>query len=297
MTRKFPVLLALALTTGAASVAADEMTGTLKKIADSKTIVLGHRESAVPFAYYDENQKVVGYSYDLAQKIVEAVKAELKLADLQVKLIPVTAQNRIPLLLNDTIDLECGATTNNPERRNQVAFSNTLFIAGIRLMTKRDSGIKDFSDLAKKTVVTTKGTTSETLLRKLDKEQKLGLKFLVEKEHGIAFKQLETGRAKAFVMDDVLLAGERAKAGNPAEWVITGTPQSREAYGCILRKEDGPFKKLVDEALAKAMTSGEAEVLYKKWFESPIPPKRANLDYPLSEDMRGLFKEPNDREF
>jgi glutamate/aspartate transport system substrate-binding protein len=268
---------------------------TLDKIKASGVITLGHRESSVPFSYYDDKQQVVGYSYELQMKAVEAVKEALKLPSLTVKLNPVTSQNRIPLVQNGTVDLECGSTTNNLERQKQVAFSNTLFVIGTRLMTRKDSGVKDFADLAGKNVVTTAGTTSERLLRKMNEEKKMGMSIISAKDHGESFLTLETGRAVAFMMDDALLYGERAKAKKPDEWVVVGTPQSREAYGCMLRKDDPAFKKVVDDAIARAMTSGEAEKLYQKWFLSPVPPKGLNLNFALSDDMKALFKGPNDK--
>lgn len=270
---------------------------TLKKIKDSGTIALGHRESSIPFSYYDDKQQVVGYSQELMLKVVDAVKAELKLPTLAVKLTPVTSQNRIPLVQNGTVDIECGSTTNNAERARQVAFSNTIFIIGTRLMTKKESGIKDFPDLAGKNVVTTAGTTSERLIRKMNEEKKLGMNIISAKDHGESFLTLETGRAVAFMMDDALLYGEMAKAKRPADWTVTGTPQSFEAYGCMMRKDDPGFKKLVDAALAKAMTSGDAATIYKKWFTQPIPPKGLNLNFPLSDAMQKLFKAPNDKAF
>jgi glutamate/aspartate transport system substrate-binding protein len=228
-------------------------------------------------------------------KAVDAVKKELKLPQLQVKLTPITSQNRIPLVQNGTIDIECGSTTNNLERQQQVAFSNTLFIIGTRLLTRKDSGVKDFPDLKGKNVVTTAGTTSERLIRKMNEEKAMGMNIISARDHGESFLTLQSGRAVAFMMDDALLAGEMAKARKPDEWHIVGTPQSKEAYGCMMRKDDAAFKKVVDAAIAEAMTSGEAEKLYKKWFLSPIPPKGLNLNLPLSDDMKALFKNPNDK--
>ncbi len=289
-------LIAAALSVLAATSAlAAEPTGTLKKIKDSGTISLGHRESSIPFSYYDEKQHVVGYSHELMLKAVDAVKKDLKLSNLQIKLTPVTSQNRIPLVQNGTIDIECGSTTNNLERQQQVSFSDTIFIIGTRLLTKKDSGIRDFPDLKGKNVVTTAGTTSERLLRKYDEDNKMGMNIISARDHGESFLTLQSGRAVAFMMDDALLAGEMAKAKKPDEWHIVGKPMSREAYGCMLRKDDAPFKKVVDAAIAQAMTSGEAEKLYKKWFQSPIPPKGLNLNLPLSDDMKELFKHPNDK--
>lgn len=277
-------------------VAAQE-SSTLKKIKDSGVISLGHRESSIPFSYYDGKQQVVGYSHEIALKIVEAIKKELNAPKLQVKLTPITSQNRIPLVQNGTIDFECGSTTNNTERQQQVAFSNTIFIIGTRLMTKTNSGIKDFPDLAGKNVVTTAGTTSERALRKMNEEKSMKMNIISAKDHGEAFLTLQSGRAVAFMMDDALLYGERAKARRPKDWVVVGTPQSREAYGCMMRKDDPRFKKLVDDTIAKMQTSSEAKKLYDKWFTRPIPPKRLNLNFSLSEDMQALFMNPNDKAF
>ena len=281
----------------AAPPAAQELSGTLKKIKDAKTIVLAHRESSIPFSYYDDRQQVVGYSHELALKIVEAVKRRINLPDLRVKLNPVTSQTRIPLMTNGTIDLECGSTTNNTERQRQVAFSNTLFLIGTRLLARKNSGIRDFPDLSGKTVVTTAGTTSERLLRKMNEEKKMNMNIISAKNHGEAFLVVESGRAAAFMMDDALLYGELAKAKNPGEWVVTGKPASFEAYGCMLRKDDPQFKKLVDDTLAGIMKSGEIERIYNKWFMSPVPPKGLNLNFPMSDELRALFKNPNDKAF
>lgn len=277
--------------------AQEELTGTLKKIKDAGTISVGHRESSIPFSYYDDKNQVVGYSQELVLKVVDAVKQKLNMPNLQVKLIPVTSQNRIPLIQNGTIDIESGSTTNNLERQKQVDFSNTMFIIGTRLLVKKDSPIKDFPDLKGKNVVVTAGTTSERLIREMNEKNAMGMNIISAKDHGESFLTLQSGRAAAFMLDDALLAGERAKARNPNDWIIVGTPQSKEAYGMMLTKGDTQFKKLVDDVIAKAQTSGEAEKLYTKWFMSPIPPKGLNLNLPLSDDMKQLFKSPNDKAF
>lgn len=268
---------------------------TLQRIDADGVISLGHRESSIPFSYYDDKQNVIGYSHEMALKIVDAVKTKLNKPDLKVKLTPVTSQNRIPLVTNRTIDIECGSTTNNAERAQQVAFSNTIFVIGTRLMTRANSGIKDFPDLKGKTVVTTAGTTSERLLRKMNQDKSMGMNIISAKDHGESFLTLSTGRAVAFMMDDALLAGERAKSSTPNDFVIVGTPQSHEAYGCMMRKGDPEFKKVVDDAIAKVETSGEVDAIYKKWFESPIPPKGLNLNFPPSEEIKALYKSPNDK--
>ncbi len=289
------VAAAVALVAVAAPASGGDLGPTLEKVEAAGAVTLGHRESSIPFSYYDDRQQVVGYSQELMLRVVEAVKAELRLPALAVKLVPVTSQNRIPLVQNGTVDIECGSTTHNAERARQVAFSTTIFVVETRLMTRANSGIKDFGDLRGKNVVTTAGTTSERLLRKLDAERKLGMNVISAKDHGEAFLTLETGRAVAFMMDDALLYGEMAKAKRPSDWVVTGTPQSREAYGCMMRKGDARFKKLVDATLTRVMTSGQAEVIYRKWFQSPIPPRGLNLNFPLSDAMKKLYRAPDDR--
>lgn len=270
---------------------------TLKKIKETGSITLGHRESSIPFSYYDDKQQVIGYSHEMMLKAVDAIKAELKLAKLDVKLMPVTSANRITLLQNGTVDMECGSTTNNLERQKQVGFSTSIFVIGTRLMAKKDAGVKDFPDLAGKNVVTTAGTTSERLIRKMNEEKQMKMNIISAKDHGESFLTLESGRAVAFMMDDALLFGEMAKAKRPGDWAVVGTAQSKEAYGCMLRKDDAGFKKVVDAALSKAMTSGEAEKIYNKWFMNPIPPKGLNLNMPLSDDMKALYKAPNDKAY
>jgi len=270
---------------------------TLKKIKDTGTITLGHRESSIPFSYYDDKQQVIGYSHELMLKAVEGIKNELKMAKVETRLMPVTSANRITLVQNGTVDIECGSTTNNLERQKQVGFSTTIFVIGTKLLTKKDSGIKDFADLAGKNVVTTAGTTSERLIRKMNEDKKMGMSIISAKDHGEAFLTLETGRATAFMMDDALLYGEMAKAKRASDWVVVGTAQSKEAYGCMVRKDDPVFKKVVDAALTKAMTSGDAEKIYAKWFMNPIPPKGLNLGMPMSDEMKELYKAPNDKAF
>ena len=287
-------LIAAALAT---TPALSQESATLKKIKDTGTITLGHRESSIPFSYYNDQQQVIGYSQELMMKVVDAIKSDLKLAKLDTKLMPVTSANRITLVQNGTVDIECGSTTNNTERQKQVSFSTSIFIVGTRLLTKKTSGISDFPDLAGKNVVVTAGTTSERLLRKLNEDKQMKMSIISAKDHGESFLTLETGRAVAFMMDDALLYGEIAKAKKPGDWAVVGKPMSEEAYGCMLRKDDPGFKKVVDAALTKAMTSGEAEKIYNKWFLNPIPPKGLNLSMPLPDDLKALYKAPNDKAF
>ncbi|WP_037586593.1 glutamate/aspartate ABC transporter substrate-binding protein [Stenoxybacter acetivorans] len=268
---------------------------TLQKIKDSGTIVLGYRESSIPFSYVaDQPGQPVGYAHDLEMKIVDAVKKELGLPELKVRYNPITSQNRIPLTVNGTIDVECGSTTNNAERQKQVAFSVAFFEIGTRLMVGKGSDIKDFTDLKGKTVTTTAGTTSERLLKAYDESQKMGMNIISAKDHNEGFLMLQNGRAQAFMMDDVLLAGERAKSADPAKWEIVGKPMSFERYGCMLRKDDASFKTVVDNALTETYKSGEINTLYSKWFEQPIPPKGMNMQFPMSELVKSIIATPTD---
>ncbi|KQN54267.1 MULTISPECIES: glutamate/aspartate ABC transporter substrate-binding protein [unclassified Erwinia] len=297
--RKLALCLALAGVTSGVAYAEDAAPAaqgaTLDKIAKNGVVVVGHRESSVPFSYYDNQRNVVGYSQAYSDAIVAAIKKQLNKPDLQVKFLPITSQNRIPLLQNGTYDFECGSTTNNLERQKQASFSNSIFVVGTRLLVKKGGPVKDFADLKGKTVVVTSGTTSEILLNKMNDEQKLNMRIISAKDHGDSFRTLESGRAVAFMMDDALLAGERAKAKKPSDWEILGTPQSHEAYGCMLRKDDADFKKLLDTTIAQEQTSGEAAKWFDRWFKQPIPPKNMTMDFELSDDMKALFKAPNDK--
>ena len=269
--------------------------GTLDKIKESGVIVLGHRDASIPFSYLADGPNPIGYSHDLQLKVVEAVKKQLKMPNLQVKYNLVTSQTRIPLVQNGTVDLECGSTTNNLERQKQVAFSVGIFEIGTRLMTAKTSGVKDFPDLKGKNVVTTAGTTSERLLKAINAEKQMGMNIISAKDHGESFLMLESGRAVAFMMDDALLYGEMAKAKNPANWVVTGKPQSFEIYGCMMRKDDPAFKKVVDDAIKATYKSGEVNKIYSKWFMSPVPPKGLNLNFPMSDEFKELVAKPTDK--
>ncbi|WP_308724752.1 glutamate/aspartate ABC transporter substrate-binding protein [Metapseudomonas otitidis] len=296
--RTLPKVLAAAIaaTLISAPAIADELTGTLKKIKDSGTIVLGHRDASIPFSYLGtEPGKPIGYSHDLQLKVVEAVKKELALPDLKVRYNLVTSQTRIPLVQNGTVDIECGSTTNNLERQKQVDFSVGIFEVGTRLLSKKTAGINDFADLKGKNVVTTAGTTSERLLKSMNAEKQMGMNIISAKDHGESFLMLESGRAVAFMMDDALLYGEMAKAKKPDDWVVTGQPQSFEIYGCMVRKGDEAFKKVVDKAIADVFASGEINGIYDKWFTQPIPPKNLNLNFPMSDELKKLIATPTDK--
>ena len=279
---------------------AAELTGTLKKINDSGTITLAHRDSSIPFSYIaDASGKPVGYSHDIQVAIVEALKKDLNKPDLQVKYNLVTSQTRIPLIQNGTADIECGSTTNNAERAQQVDFTVNIFEIGTRLLVKKDKDGKpsyaDFADLKGKNVVTTAGTTSERILKSMNADKQMGMNVISAKDHGESFQMLESGRAVAFMMDDALLAGEAAKAKKASDWEVTGTPQSYEIYGCMVRKGDEPFKKAVDDAIKATYASGQINKIYDKWFQAPIPPKGLNLNFPMSDELKALIANPTDK--
>lgn len=292
MNRFFRLALFLgALLAATASLAAP---GTLDRIRAEGVIHLGYRASSAPFSYLDANGKVQGYSHEFALRIVEAVQRHLGLKKLEIRLVPITSQNRFLLVDSGRIDLECGSTTHNQDRERLATFSNTLFIAGTRLLTRSSSKIHDFDDLGGQRVVTTAGTTSDQLLYRLNAEREIAMTILSARDHDDAFATLEAGRASAYMMDDALLYGARAKAARPADWHVTGKPKSFEAYACMLKKGDLAFKRVVDEAIVVSMRSGEAERLYAQWFTQPIPAHGLNLEFPLSDAMRALFRNPND---
>jgi glutamate/aspartate transport system substrate-binding protein len=276
----------------AAPVTAQELTGTLKKVKESGTITIGHRDSSIPFSYYDDKQNVVGYAMDICMKIVDAVKAELKMPNLQVKLNPVTSATRIPLMANGTVDLECGSTTNNLDRQKQVAFTNTHFVTANRYVAKKSSNFKTLNDLKGKTVVSTAGTTNLKWLTEENGKQNLGMNILTAKDHAEAFLMVETDRAAAFFMDDILLASLVAGAKAPADYVISSEAYSVEPYGIMLRKDDPAFQKVADDATAKLYTSGAITPIYEKWFLKPIPPKNINLNLPPSPQLKNEFAKP-----
>ncbi len=269
--------------------------GTLKKIKDTGTITLGFRDSSIPFSYLDENQKPVGYAMDICLKIVDAVKAELKLPALEVKYNPVTSATRIPLIANGTVDLECGSTTNNVDRQKQVAFTNTHFLTASRFVVKKDSKITTIEGLKGKTVVSTSGTTNIRQLNDANLQKKLGINILSAKDHAEAFLMVETDRAAAFVMDDILLASLVAGAKDPKAYMIPDEAFSLpEPYGIMLRRDDAPFKAVVDRATSDLYKSPAIAAIYKKWFESAIPPKGLTLAVPLSKALAASYAKPTD---
>jgi glutamate/aspartate transport system substrate-binding protein len=288
-----PVAAALALAV-AQPAAAQALTGTLKKIKDTGTITLGHRDSSIPFSYYDDQQRVVGYAMDICMRIVDAVKSELKLPKLDVKLNPVTSATRIPLMANGTIDLECGSTTNNLERQKQVAFTITHFVTANRYVAKKASNIKTLNDLKGKTVVSTAGTTNIKWATEENAKRNLGMNIVAAKDHAEAFLMVDTGRAAAFFMDDILLYSLVASARNPGDWIIGSEAYTIEPYGIMLRREDPAFKKVVDNAVTQLYKSGQINPIYEKWFQKPVPPKGVNLNVPMSTQFKKVVASPTD---
>jgi glutamate/aspartate transport system substrate-binding protein len=263
---------------------ADELTGTLQKIKETGSITLGYRETSMPFSYIDDNQNPIGFALDICYKIVDEVKATLKLEKLEVKLTPVTSATRIPLIGNGTLDLECASTTNNLEREKLVAFSASYFLTANR-----------FVDLKGKAVASTSGTSNMKELIETNTSRNLGMTILTSKDTAEGFLLVETGRAEAYVMDDILLAGIVASSKAPSAYVIsTDEFAIPEPYGIMLRRDDPAFKAVVDRATAKLYTSPEMATLYAKWFTSPIPPKGVNFNFPMTPVMEKAFAHPND---
>jgi glutamate/aspartate transport system substrate-binding protein len=269
--------------------------GTLKKIKDTGAITIGHRDASIPFSYYDDKQQPIGYAMDLCLKIADAVKAELKMPKLDVKYQLVTSANRIPLMANGTIDLECGSTTNNLARQKEVGFTITHFLTANRYVSKKSSNIKSIEDLKGKTVVSTSGTTNIKQLTDLNVAKNMGINIIPANGHPEAFQMVETGRAVAFVMDDILLYTLVASSRTPGDYVISNDALSLpEPYGIMLRRDDPAFKKVVDNAMRAIYKSGEINKIYAKWFTSPVPPKDINYNVPMTPQFRNLIANPTD---
>lgn len=273
---------------------AQEPTGTLKKIRDTGTITLGVRDSSIPFSYLDDKQSYQGYSIDLCMRVVEALRKDLGLKNLNVKMNPVTSATRIPLMANGTVDLECGSTTNNLERQKQVAFAPTTFVTANRLLAKKSSSIQSLNDMKGKALVSTSGTSNLKQVTALNAQRQLGMRIMAAKDHAEGFLMVETGRAVAFAMDDILLASLAASSKAPQDYTITKEALSVEPYGIMLRRDDPQFKKLVDTAIINVFKSGDINRIYNKWFMSPIPPKNVNLNWPMSEQLKAVIAKPTD---
>jgi glutamate/aspartate transport system substrate-binding protein len=268
---------------------------TLKKIADTGKITLAYRESSVPFSYLNGPGQPVGFAVDISNAVVDAVKKRLNNPAIKVELQAVTSLNRIPLVQNGTVDLECGSTTNNSTRGKDVQFATNYFYTGTRLLTKKTSGIKGFNDMARRKISTTSGTTNAQVVRKYDRDNKLDMEILMGKDHEDALLLVDGGRADAFAMDDILLYGLMANARNPAEWEVVGEALQVEPYACMLRKDDPQFQALVNGVIGSLMKSGEFEKLYAKWFMSPIAPRGQNLKLPMGKELRDNLAAQSDK--
>ena len=289
--KKLLPVIAVALAT---AFAAGAQAQTLDKIKKDGAITIGHRDASIPFSYFDDKQQPVGYSMDICMKIADAVKAELKLPNLKVNLNPVTSATRIPLMANGTIDLECGSTTNNLDRQKQVSFAPTTFVTANRLVAKKSANITKLDDMKGKALVSTSGTTNIKQVTELNSSRNLGMNIAAAKDHAEAFLMVETGRAVAFAMDDILLYSLVASSKAPADYIITNEALSVEPYGIMIRKDDAAFKKVVDTAVMNLMKSGELDKIYTKWFMSPIPPKGINLNLPMSAALKKAVASPTD---
>jgi len=268
---------------------------TLDKIKQAKAITIGYRDSSVPFSFIDGEQKPIGISMDLCNVIVDRIKQKLGTPDLAVKLQPVNSSNRIPLIANGTVDIECGGTANNPERQKVVSFSVATFVSQPRWLVKTSSGMKHASELKGKTVVVTSGSNAVGFAQRISQEQKLDLSIQQAKDHSESMLMLDTGRAAAFLEDDILLAGVRANMPNPSAFAFLPEGYDTIYYGLMFRKDDPQFKALVDETLIDLMKSGQFTAAYHKWFESPIPPRGVNLQFPMTDLLKARVANPSDK--
>jgi glutamate/aspartate transport system substrate-binding protein len=260
---------------------------TLRRIRDTGVLTLGVRETSVPFSYLDAQKQPQGYSVDLCLRVADAIKSELKLPRLEVKFVPVSSSNRIPALQDGRIDLECGSTTNTRDRQKEVAFAYTTFVAGIKMLAKKSSNVNSIEDLRGKTVVVTKGTTSEKMLKAQNDERVLKMTIVETPDHGESFKAVDDGRAVAFPMDDVLLYGLISKAKNPDDFAVVGKYLSVEPYAIMMRRDEPQFEKIVNRALIELFQSGEIRRLYAKWFNTK------DLTVPLNTYLKEAFAAPN----
>ncbi|MDR6519588.1 glutamate/aspartate transport system substrate-binding protein [Variovorax paradoxus] len=293
--KKLPRALGLALVF-ASGAAVAQYSGTLQKIKDSGTIQIGARDSQIPFSYkLGADGDPIGFTNDICLKIVDAVKARLGLAKIDVRYTMLNSTNRIPLLQNGTVDLDCATTTNTTQRQQQVDFAPSHFVANITAAVRKNSGIDTFADLNGKNVATVSGSTSIQLLRVARKSGTIEVNEIPGKDTSDGFLRLSNGRADAYVLDDVQLAGMIASSTNPGEYKILKESLRQEPYGIMLRKDDPQFKALVDETVTGLMKSGAIEQLYTKWFLSPIPPRNANLNFPMTDAVREIYKNPNNK--
>jgi glutamate/aspartate transport system substrate-binding protein len=288
-------LFAVAVALAAVGSAHAQANDTLAKIKAAGKVVIGTRDSSAPLAYTTGDGKYTGYHVEICNRIVDALKTDLKLPTLATEYTLVTSQNRIPLVVNGTVDLECGSTTNNATRQQQVAFAPTTYVTNVRIAVKANSGITSIAQLSGKKVATTTGTTSVQLLRKHERANGVNFEEVFGKDHADSFLLLDTGRADAFVMDDNILAGNIVNAKTPADFKIVGETLSEEPIAIMYRKDDPNFKKAVDDAVKAMMKSGEVEKIYNKWFMSPIPPRNVTVNMPMTASLKNAIANPNDK--
>lgn len=288
-----PTALVLAITSTLALSA--QAQGTLDHIRSTGTITIAYREASIPFSFLNEKAQPSGFAWELSQKIADAAKAELGLANLTIKPQAVTSSNRIPLLTNGTIDLECGSTTNNSTRAKEVDFSVNFFYTGTRFLVRSNSGITSLADLSGKTLVSTNGTAPLQMLQTMNYQQKLGITITTANDHDAGFLNVQQGLANAFGMDEILLFGLRASAANPSDFMVVGEPLNVEPYACMVRKGDPEFKALVNKTIIGLMDSGEFTEMYNRWFTKPIPPKNINLELPMSAELKANLTAHSDK--
>jgi glutamate/aspartate transport system substrate-binding protein len=279
----------------AANAQAQELTGTLKKIKETGVVSLGHRDSYLPFSYLNDKQEPIGYSLDICQKIVSAIKQELQLSSLQTKYVSVVAATRTPLLVNHTIDLECGVTTNTLDRQKQIGFLLTSYVASAKFVAKKSSNLKSVADLKGKAIVVVTGTTGEKLAKEMDSKQGMGMRVLQAKDGADAFMMLDTGRAAAYINDDALLFGAVANSKRPDDFHMLADALSEEPYGIVVRKDDPQFKAFADKVISGLYANGEINQIYKRWFEQPVPPRNVVLNVPMGPALKNAITNPNDK--
>jgi glutamate/aspartate transport system substrate-binding protein len=285
---------ALALTLTSSAAFAQE-SPTLQKIKQEGAITIGYRESSIPFSYLDDKQQPIGFSMDLCARIVDALKTELKMPNLQVKLIPVTPATRVPLISNATVDMECGSTTNTIDRQKQVSFLYTTYLTGTKLLVRKADNVKSIADLRGKSIAVTSGTNNIRFVQAAIDKDSLGISLMNAKDHAESFLLVQSGRAAGFATDDVLLYSLRASSRVPADFEIVGPFLSVEPYGIMVRRDDPAFKKFGDGVLVTLFNNGDFEKIFNKWFLAPIPPKGVNLNIPLPDQLRDIMRNPNDR--
>lgn len=292
--KKQLLALVVAACLGTSVAQADDLTGTLKKIKESGTVTLGYRDASLPFSYLNDAQQPIGYSIELCQKIVDQIKVKVGEPGLKTEYVSVVAATRPPLLINGTIDLECGVTTNTVERQKQIGFLLTSYVASAKYAVKKTAGINSVADLKGKAVVVITGGSGEWITKNLNREKQLGLKILNAKDGGEAFLMLETGRAVAYINDDVQLMATIAQSRSPDAYTLLPEPMSAEPYAIGIRKNDPQFKSFADDVLRNLYSTGVIDAQYPKWFEQPIPPKNAVINLPMSEALKQAIAHPND---